>query len=234
MTDFEGHANLEIAQSGSKYTQWTYEQILPMLKGDILEVGSGIGTYSKNMINDFPESMITLSEISSSYIADLKKFVSKNVSISKLDLNIKEDYENIGYEKFDSIIAINVLEHVENDNFALEHIFKMLKKNGQACILVPSHKFLYNTIDANIGHFRRYTKKELRNKIEKTDFKIVKMYYFNPLGILGWYLNGTIWKDKKINDTLWKTYDKVLPISKIIDLLLSKTCGVSLICYLQK
>src|SRR6266513_1839882 len=103
---------------------------------------------------------------------------NNNISICKLDLNCKADYEKIGYEKFDSIIAINVLEHVEDDIFALQQLYKMLKSEGILIILVPCHKFLYNVIDTNVGHFRRYTKKDLELKIRKTRFSIERMFYF--------------------------------------------------------
>ena len=75
----------------------------------------------------------------------------------------------------------------------------MLKDNGRLVILVPCHKFLYNVIDKNVGHFRRNSKKELEVKIRKTGFTIEKMYYFNSLGVLGWYLNGNVFKNSKVS-----------------------------------
>ena len=79
--------------------------------------------------------------------------------MSRLDLNRIDDYEKIGYEKFDSILSLNVLEHVENDVFALQQLYRMLKDGGTMVLLVPCHKFLFNVLDKKAGHFRRYTKK---------------------------------------------------------------------------
>ena len=131
MSEFEGHDNLEIVSKSNNFNKWMYEEIFPGLKGDILEVGSGQGLFSKWIIRDFPKSKITLSEISPSYLKKLKsEFDLNNVSICTLDLNKKKDFEEIGYEKFDSIFALNVLEHIENDEFAFKQLFKMLKPNG--------------------------------------------------------------------------------------------------------
>jgi len=233
--EFEGHENLEIVAKSNNFNKWIYEEILPGLKGDILEVGSGQGLFSKWIIRDFPKSKITLSEISSSYLKKLQsEFDTKNVSIRKLDLNNKEDFEKIGSGKFDSIFALNVLEHVKNDEFALEQLYKMLKKNGILIILVPCHKFLYNVIDKSIGHWRRYTKKELETKLKKANFTLEKMFSFNVLGIIGWYINGNICKNPQINPNAIKVFDKLIPIEKHLEKALGKRIGLSIIAFSKK
>lgn len=235
LSEYSGHRNLEVASEGHNFNNWIYEQIFPALQGSILEVGSGIGTFSEKIIKNFPNSKITLTDISTFYVEKLhKKFHGENVSIFKLDLNQKEDYEKIGYEKFDSIVAINVLEHVENDIIALQQLYKMLKKDGKLVILVPCHKFLYNVIDSSIGHYRRYTKKELVSKINKTEFNIIHVFSFNMLGIVGWYLNGNLGKTAKVNGAAFRIYDRIVPFLRLVERVLQKKLGLSIICYLQK
>ncbi|MEX1053813.1 MAG: class I SAM-dependent methyltransferase [Nitrosopumilaceae archaeon] len=235
MSEYVGHENLETAIQRKNFTKWVYEVIFSGLKGDILEVGSGLGTFSEHVIRDFPDSAITLSDISSSYIQNLKeRFSGKNVTVYKLDLNVQEDYENIGYEKFDSIIAINVLEHVKNDELALQQLYKMLRKNGTLIILVPANKFLYNVIDKSIDHWRRYTKKELETKIKNTKFSVEKMFSFNMLGVVGWYVNGTLCKKVIINKKASKVFDRLVPAMKIVEKILQRKIGLSIICYAKK
>jgi SAM-dependent methyltransferase len=236
--EYSGHTNLELVSQNHRFNNWMYKEISAGLKGDVLEIGSGIGTYSKKIIRDKPRvSHIMLTDISSSYIEALaNKFSSKNnnVSVSKLDLDRKEDYEKIGYKKFDSILALNVLEHVENDEFALQQLYEMLKDEGTVVILVPCHKFLYNVIDKNVGHFRRYTKKELEYKVSKTQFTIQRIFYFNMLGIVGWYLNGSVAKNSQINSTASRIFDSLVPVSQYVERLIGGRLGLSIICYLKK
>ncbi|HYO06016.1 MAG TPA: class I SAM-dependent methyltransferase, partial [Phototrophicaceae bacterium] len=151
---------------------------------------SGIGTFADKLINSFPTSNITLTDASLQYCRELRNKYSDNKKISTypLDLNNDVHYERIGYGKFDTIVAINVLEHVEKDEFALKQLYRMLKDKGTLILLVPCHGFLYNVIDKNVGHFRRYTKSDLEAKTRKTEFTMYRMFYFNVLGILGWYL----------------------------------------------
>jgi 2-polyprenyl-3-methyl-5-hydroxy-6-metoxy-1,4-benzoquinol methylase len=238
---YSGHENLEIVSQSSRFNNWIYKEILPGLRGDILEVGSGIGTFSQKIISDLPHSHITLTDISLPYVKKLEERFSKsnnnntnNISTYKLDLNCKADYEEIGYEKFDSIVAINVLEHVEDDIFALQQLYKMLKRGGILTILVPCHKFLYNVIDTNVGHVRRYTKKDLEFKIRKTQFTIQRMFYFNMLGIIGWYVNGNLAKSPKINGNASKLFDRIVPLLKYVEGKTGKKIGLSIICYLKK
>lgn len=235
ISDYSGHENLEILSHSYNFNNWLYQEILPSLKGDILEVGSGIGTFSEKIIQDFPNSKITLTDVSDSYIKELqKKFGNDRVSVYKLDLNQKSHYEDIGYKKFNSIVAVNVLEHVENDEYALLQLYQMLRKEGVLIILVPSHKFLFNSIDEKVGHFRRYSEKDLKFKIKKTQFTIDKMFCFNMLGIIGWYINGNLAKSSSVNTTAMRILDKLTPILKFSERVLGKKIGLSIICFLRK
>jgi 2-polyprenyl-3-methyl-5-hydroxy-6-metoxy-1,4-benzoquinol methylase len=238
--DYLGHANLEIISENSRFNDWMYGHIRAGLKekmGNILEVGSGLGTISEKIIRDMgPSAHITLTDVSVTYVQSLKiKYSSfKNVSVSRMDLNIREEYSKIGYEKYDFIVAINVLEHIRDDLLALHEIYKMLTKGGTLIILVPCHKFLYNVIDKNIGHYRRYTKKELYDKIKETNFTTVCMHYFNMMGVVGWYLNGNVLKNGGISPIASRWFDRLVPVLDYLDRITFNRIGLSLICHLKK
>jgi SAM-dependent methyltransferase len=236
--EYSGHSNLELDAQSHRFTEWLYHEVSAEIRGDVLEIGSGIGTYSEKIIRDIPQiSQVMLTDIAPGYVETLKKKFSpnnNNVSVSRLDLNCSDDYEKIGYEKFDSILGLNVLEHVENDEFALQQLYRMLKNDGTMVLLVPCHKVLYNALDRKAGHFRRYTKKELENKISRTPFTIQRIFYFNTLGVVGWYLNGGLARNPQINGTAYKIFDSLVPLSEYIEKLIGRRFGLSIICYLKK
>ena len=97
----------------------------------------------------------------------------------------------------DSVICFNVLEHIEQDEKALKNIFDLLEPGGRLLLLVPSHPWLYGTLDQHLGHYRRYGKKELKNKLETLGFKVIFLKYFNRIGIWEWFLNSKILRKKK-------------------------------------
>jgi SAM-dependent methyltransferase len=236
LPDYVGHENLELMSRSHRFIEWMYGEIKPVLHGDVLEVGSGIGTFSEKIIRDLPSSNVTLTDASLTYVRALEERFSNdnNIFTYKLDLNCKRDYERIGYEKFDSILAINVLEHIKNDEFALEELHKMLKREGLLVVLVPCHKFLYNVIDTSIGHFRRYTKRDLESKARKAQFTIDRMFYFNMLGIVGWYMNGNLGGNPRINSGAYEIFDKIVPLLRYSEKIIGKKMGLSLIGYLKK
>lgn len=235
MSEYSGHENLETATKRKNFTKWVFDVVSPALKGNILEVGSGLGTFSEHIIQKFPESSITLSDVSPTYVKNLEeKFGSSKVDAYKLDLNNSEDFRKISHKKFDSIIAINVLEHIEDDKMALQQLRDLLNVSGTLVILVPANKFLYNVIDKSIGHWRRYTKDELRTKVKGCGFGIDRMFSFNILGMVGWYVNGNICKNPVINKQASGIFDKLVPAMRIIERLLGRRIGLSIICFAKK
>lgn len=231
-----GDKNLMTIDSAANFANWMYEEIRPYLSGNILELGSGIGTYSERVVRDFEESTIVLSDIDEIYIGNLKlRFDSnKNVFVKKIDLSKKEDFEDLNVG-IDSVFALNVLEHIEDDIAALNNIYKVLEPGGKLIILVPAHEFLFNCIDKAIGHYRRYSKKEIITKVKQTKFKIVKLFYFNFAAIPGWYINGNIFKQAKVNEEAVGIFDKIVLILKPIErYILLRKLGISLIVVLSK
>jgi len=240
--NYQGNENLELMSHCHRYNNWIYEQVLPVLKGnDILEVGSGIGVFSEKIIQDMPHSHITLTDVSPDYLIELEnKFCTgnnknnNNISVRKLDLNNEEDYNKIGYEMFDTIVAMNVLEHLQDDEFVLQQLYRLLKKEGILILLVPAYKPLYNIIDAGVGHFRRYSKDELEGKVRNAHFNIERMFYFNMLGIIGWYLNGNVAGKNIISTHASQIFDNIVPIMRTLEKSMGRRIGLSIFAILQK
>lgn len=216
------------------FIDWLYSLIKPHIKGDIIEVSSGVGTYSKKLIKDFPNNKIVLTEISETLLKHLQLLKKKNVSLYKLDLNNLQDFENIGYDKMDTIVCSNVLEHIEKDEFALSQFFNLLKNNGRLLLLVPNNPSLYGKADEKLGHYRRYTKDEIIDKATKAGFCVKHIQNFNVIGTLGWRITKTT-KKSKHNTKLLCLYNVIIPFVKFFDnLLSSKFSGLSLFIVLEK
>lgn len=235
MNEVFDSSRLEVLDNAENFIEWVYSKYKSQIHGNILEISSGIGTYSKKIISDFPSNHITLTEYSENDVKKLEQeFSSKNTECKKLDMNNKEDFEELGYNKFDTIICSNVLEHIEKDEFALEQCFALLKKEGKLILIVPQNPNLYSDQDKELGHFRRYTKKELELKSEKAGFQILNIKNFNAIGVMGWKLNKKS-KQTKNNPKMITIFNNIIPIVKgIDDLITSKFLGLSLIVTLKK
>jgi len=227
-----GTDTLEVISEADNFNQWMYETIKPHCSGQILEIGSGIGNISRFFINDGAE--ISLSDIESSYFPRLKEKFGDRDNLKGMylldfsDKNLEKNYpEMLG--KFDTVFALNVVEHIPDHEQALQNAKKLLRPGGKVVILVPAFQFLFNGFDKQLDHQRRYTRKSLKKLIEESGFELKSTQYFNFIAILGWYISGTILRKEMIPGGQMKLYDKLVPLWKIIDFFTSKIAGVSVI-----
>lgn len=230
--DKEGLNTLETISKADKFNRWMFDIIYPYCKGKILEIGSGIGNISQFFIEE--NTSITLSDIRENYCSQLKERFSDSPVLDEvllIDLTYP-DFENRykEYEKtFDTVFALNVVEHIEDDALALKNCYFLLKDGGTLLILVPAYQSLYCRFDHELGHFRRYTKRTLRKVFELNNFHIKDSRYFNVMGILGWIFSGMILRKKTIPEGQMDLYNKLVPVFKIIDKTFLQSFGLSVI-----
>lgn len=227
--DKEGWETLDAIAAADKFNKWMYETIKPFCTGKILEIGSGIGNISKLFVDDRAD--ITLSDIRPVYCDVLKRNFPSSTGVIELDLThpaFDEQYsQHIG--KYDSVFALNVVEHIEDDALAIKNCNKLLKKEGRLIILVPAYQALYNRFDRELEHFRRYTKTVLNRLLTSHHFNIIHSQYFNFMGIPGWYISGKLQSNKTIPKKQMSLYNKFVPVFKVIDRILLNKFGLSVI-----
>jgi len=195
---------LEVMSHATRYNRWIYETIKPYCKGKILEIGSGKGVIGKMFQDDGYD--ITMSDINGKF---------------GIYFDVVKD---VWSEKFDTIISINVLEHLDDDQWAIKNIMNMLNKNGKYIHFIPAIPRLYNVIDYNLGH---------KLRVDKYLFLNDQVKYFNALGILGWYFFGNILCRSKLGSEVgW--FDRIVPLAKLIDKVFRNKIGLSLIVVGEK
>ena len=196
-----------------RYNQWIFLKFRPFLGSRVLEVGSGVGNITKFLLD---RELIIATDVEPKYLALLKNTFGKykKFMIEPLDLSGTE-LERYRSYLIDSVICFNVLEHIEQDEKPLKNIFNLLEPRGRLLLLVPSHPWLYGSLDQHLGHHRRYGKKELKNKLETLGFKVIFLKYFNRIGILGWFLNSKILRRKRLPSFQLRIYNLLVPLLKL-------------------
>jgi len=227
-----GLHTLKVLAKAERFNRWMYDQIKHHLKGEILEIGSGIGNISKLVIES--NHFVTLSDYSKEYCDLLKEnfSTSKNVrNVIQIDL-LHPDFEKrfSDYkERFDSIFLLNVIEHIEDDNLSIKNCKYLLKPGGHLILLAPAYPWLFGTFDKQLGHFRRYTIKKLSDLLEKQHFEISSGSYFNITGIAGWFLYGKIFRRRMLGKAEMSAFNSIVPFAKLTDRILAKKAGLSII-----
>lgn len=216
------------------YNHWIYNNIQNFIGHNILEVGAGIGNITDFIIF---RNKLTLIDIDQSYVDYLNAKYSfrnrSNFNVFKADIqNI--DSSSLAAATYDTVICLNILEHLENDRKAVENMISLLQPGGQLIILVPALNILYGSMDVSFGHHRRYNKKQLNTLVEGQNLDIVKFYYLNFLGLFGWLINGRILKKTELPENQTKIFDKLVPFLGFAENIIKPPVGQSLILIARK
>ena len=138
-------------------------------------------------------------------------------------------------QKPDSIIYVNVLEHIENDLAELEYIYQTLGKGGRCFIFVPALMSLYGEFDRKIGHFRRYTKQEVEEKCQSAGFKVLKSKYFDFAGIIPWFVKYKMLKSDSLDSGAVTLYDKMaIPFVRGMEKFINVPVGKNVLLVAEK
>ncbi|MEK7176079.1 MAG: methyltransferase domain-containing protein [Patescibacteria group bacterium] len=226
-TSYEGK-DLEAMLFAENYHQWILDQFKPFLGNHVLEVGAGRGDFSVALLNSEKISGLVAIEPSKEMYPMLERRLKEDSRVIFHQAVFADMYRKYR-EYFDSVIYVNVLEHVENDAQELTYIRESLKEGGRVCIFVPTLPWLYSKFDASVGHYRRYTKKQLRQLLEQNGFKIEKISYFDIVGIVPWFIFIKL-LGGKLGTSNVLLYDKIIvPLMRRIESVITAPLGKNLI-----
>ncbi len=225
--------DLEIMTGARNYNSWLYSRFDRYLGRRILEVGSGVGNFTAKFLD---RDIVVATDVHEPCVDFLKTAFKGKKNVVPLNIDIASPQSGILRDyKPDTIVCINVLEHVKNDRAALANMHHILGKGGRLALLVPAFQSLYGTIDRLVGHHRRYTKRGLGTKLTDAGFTIKDLYYLNSLGVLGWFLNNRLIKRREESPAQVKFYDSaVVPWLSRVERILRPPFGLSLIAVAER
>lgn len=217
------------------YNQWVVDFYKSYIRGDVLEIGVGHGSFIDFMPQEV--SSYTGFDIDNLLIEAAQK---RNPQAQYFcgDLACSDFSKTLKAKRFDTAICINVLEHIDNHQAALENLLNILKPHGRIILFVPAFMSLYQDMDRLAGHCRRYTKSSMQALCDTTNANLISCKYFNAIGGIGWWLNKfkthTNLNDTSINAQI-RFFDKyILPISKCVQPLSGEFFGQSLYCVIGR
>ena len=199
-----------------RFNGWMAETIRRYVGSNVLEIGAGIGNLTQYLAPRRRSYVAT--DIEDEHLARLAvRFQDRpNVRLGRCDLAAEEDFR-VFNNSVDTVICLNVLEHIKDDRVGLSNIASALEEGGRAIILVPQDQAIFGTLDRVLGHERRYSENELRFKMEEAGFTIEQLLHFNRVTRPGWYLNGRILNRKGFGRFQLWLFDRLVWLWKLID-----------------
>jgi glycosyltransferase involved in cell wall biosynthesis len=212
--EYGSHILVEIERT-RRFNLWMGQVLRPFVGERILEIGAGIGTLTNQLI---PREFYLASDINPNYLHYLKSysFGKPYLQVSKIAADDPADFAGLESE-FDTVLMVNVLEHVDQDLQALRNIWSTLSPGGRVVVLVPQHPGLYGSLDSALGHQKRYTIEGLKTALIESGFAIDALINFNRFAVPGWWLNGKVLKRKRFSRVQLKIVDILMPLLKRVD-----------------
>ena len=217
---------LKVFDKAKIFQKYIFLKIKKYLENEILEVGAGLGSFTKEYINLYKN--VHLSDLDENNYRELKKKFANTASI------FNKKIEDIKF-KYNTIIYLNVLEHIEDDNREIEIAASKLNAGGNLIILVPAHQNLFSKFDQAVGHFKRYNINYFKN-LENKNLKLKKLIYLDVFGYLLYFLNKIFFKEEKYpSEAKILIWDKIfIPITIILDFLIMYKYGKNILCVYEK
>jgi SAM-dependent methyltransferase len=227
--------DLEAMSFAVNYHKWILADFRPHLGRNFVEVGAGTGDFSVLLLSENPDTL-TVVEPSEMFDHLSRNVTSDSVSV-RFHKNIFADVtaEISQTQRPDTILYVNVLEHIEDDLNELSLMFECLAPGGKALVFVPALPGLYGEFDRQIGHFRRYVKKDLVEKAEKVGFTVIKAKYFDFVGMIPWFIKYKILRSASLESGLIKLYDMIaVPVNRRVESVINPPIGKNLLFVLEK
>ena len=203
-----------------KFNDWMADTVRGAAGSRVLELGAGIGNLTQKLLPR--RKLYFATDIDDEHMARLRiRFQNKpNLNVCRCDLTNPEDFAPLA-GRFDTVICLNVVEHVEHDQVALANIASALSEGGRAVVLVPQGQAVYGTLDEVLGHYRRYSPVELQRKMEEAGLQVERIIQFNRVTLPAWFVNGRVFKKRTFGRFqlwafdhlvwLWRRIDRWLP-----------------------
>lgn len=229
--------DLEAMSFAENYHRWILNIFDPYLGSRLVEVGAGTGAFSELILERRPASL-SLVEPSEMYsiLAGRIGALQTPTEVRSYNTIFARAAAEIAAEQHpDSIIYVNVLEHIPDDEAELAAVHRTLGDGGRLFLFVPALQWLYGSFDKQVGHFRRYARRELEEKCRRAGFRVLESGYLDLPGVLPWWLKYCVIKSEAMEPGAVKFYDRYcIPFIKAAESLVRPPIGKNIFLIAEK
>ncbi len=223
---------LEKLSAAKNYNQWVYELTRPHLGLRVLEVGCGIGNMTEFWLK---HARVMATDINPVHLKEAEaRWSNRDQLVTGLWDVAEAPSHTVRAFAPDTVVCINILEHVLDDARALRNMFDLLVPGGKLVLYVPALTQLYGSLDKELDHHRRYAKQQVRTLAAGAGFTEQTLRFVNGPGIFGWWLNSRVLKRTYFSPHQIAIYDRLIPVIKAVEDIVAPPLGQSLLYVGQK
>jgi SAM-dependent methyltransferase len=211
-----GGRTLETFSNTPQLNRWMYSKIEGGVRGEVLEIGSGIGNISRLIRPNATRLVVTDTE--PHYLRDLRQCFAGDAGVDVVAYDLDHPPpESVSSRRYDAIVAINVIEHIADDRLLVSRLTDLLRPGGRLLIYVPACPAAYGSLDVALGHHRRYTPDTLKALLGSAGLDPGRPRYVNLPGLLGWFVSGRLLRRRLLSPTGVALFERVVPLVRIED-----------------
>jgi len=225
--DHQIRTSLELIGELYNYNHWIFNKVRPFIKGRVCEVGCGTGTITQYLLNY--DEVVGIEPLTQSFREARTRFRQHlNTRFVNCFLaNCPNDA--VSAAAFDTVVCLNVLEHIEDDVDGLSRMSRLCQPGGRVVVLVPAHMSLYGGLDESFGHHRRYNRRTLRCAFVAAGLQPTYSFYMNVLGYFGWWWQSRCLRREQISVHASRLFNRLVPFLDAAERLLPPPFGQSLV-----
>ena len=224
--------DLDAMAAADRYSREIVRAFAPYLGGNVVEVGAGIGNISVILLDRRP-SRLDVIEPDARMFAKLTERLESHANVAA-HRGFLGSMAGERVRDMDSVVSVNVLEHVEDDARELALMHSVLRPGGHLCLWVPAVPALYSRLDRSLGHYRRYRRSELAKKLADAGFEVLLLHYRDLVGMVAWFVSCRM-LGQELTKGRVLLYDRlVLPTTSIIGRWIRPPLGKNLIAVARK
>jgi len=211
-----GHEVLHALSVAPRFNRWMADTIAPFAGRTLLEIGSGMGNLTRQLCPR--KDLYIATDLNPEYLEHLEMMFPHRpaVHIRKLDASKPCDFAALE-QQVDTVVCLNVLEHIEDHAGALTSIRSVLEPGGRLILLVPNDPRAFGTLDKALGHYRRYTPASLEAVLAETGYDLENMLHFNRVSMPGWRFTGQVQKSATLSPVALGIFDRLVWLWRKID-----------------
>lgn len=203
---------------------WIYGQLRAGVRGAVLEIGCGIGNLSRLILADVARageaSRAVFTDADADALAVLRAELGPAAQPALMTWDLRDPPPPaIAARRFDTIVAVNVVEHLPDDVAAVRALATLLHPDGTLLLYVPACPLAFGTLDEALGHHRRYTRRSLQRLLADAGLAAPRPRYMNRLGLLGWFWQAKLLGRRALAPGLIAAFERVVPLARLLDTL---------------
>lgn len=224
--------SLDLLHDTYNYNHWIYALLRPYVGDSVLEIGSGVGNITQFLLRC--EEVVAV-EPEAEYAARLADMAAVHLNVRVVQASVESlPSASVPADHFDTVLCINVLEHIQDDGAAIRRMSQAARPGGRVLIYVPACARAYGAMDEALGHRRRYTRRALHTLLSQAGLRPVFSRYVNFIGLWGWWWAGRVRHESLIDPRKARLVDRLVPFLSAAERLCPPPVGQSLVMVAER